>query len=190
LTIFFSNFSNYLVHVFNILQTWPTKCENKTPRLCALPKKITTVVSWILSLLIASSSLSTLQPLKPAQLTASDEKSKTPVSHLHRWQILAVMVGGLLTSYVTWRWYFYIDLIVSGSALAVLAIFVDLSRSSHDANQPALGLTEWLRSALTTTAVTGFPVGFQLKGVSLSWGSATVVGLVFAGCTIAASFVV
>jgi hypothetical protein len=43
-----------------------------------------------------------LQPLEPVQLTATDEKSKTPVSHLHRWQILAVMVvvyaGGLVTA--------------------------------------------------------------------------------------------
>jgi MFS family permease len=109
------------------------------------------------------------------------------VSYLGK--MLGSVVGGLLASYVTWQWYFYIDLIIAGSALAVLVVLVDLPRSSHDANHPALGLTEWLGSALMTTVATAFLVGLQLGGASLSWGSATVVGLVFAGCTLGAIFV-
>jgi MFS family permease len=110
------------------------------------------------------------------------------VSYLGK--MLGSVVGGLLASYVTWQWYFYIDLIIAGSALAVLVIFVDLTRSSHDTNHPALGLTEWLGSALMTTVATAFLVGLQLGGASLSWGSATIIGLFFAGCTVGAVFVV
>jgi len=103
---------------------------------------------------------------------------------------LGPVVGGLLTSYTGWRWIFLINLPFAGVALAVIAIFLDLPRLSHDTILACLGEIDWQGSALIVTATTLFLVGMQLGGVAFSWDSATVIGLIVAGCTIATLFVV
>jgi MFS family permease len=103
---------------------------------------------------------------------------------------LGPVVGGLLTSYTGWRWIFFMNLPFAGVALAVIAIFLDLPRISHNTTLASLGEIDWPGSALIVTATTLFLVGLQLGGVALPWDSATVIGLIVAGCTTAAIFVV
>jgi MFS family permease len=102
---------------------------------------------------------------------------------------LGPVAGGLLTTYTTWRWYFYIDAIIAGLALVVLIILVDLPRSSRNANSPDLGVTDWLSPALTITTTILLLVGLQLGSVSLSWRSEIGVGLLLAGCIAGTIFV-
>lgn len=94
---------------------------------------------------------------------------------------LGPVVGGLFTSYVDWRWCFWMNLPFSGIALLLITVLLDLPALQFLASVRDLKHIEWAGSAFIATATTLFLVGLQLGGVALLWSSATVIGLLVGG---------
>jgi EmrB/QacA subfamily drug resistance transporter len=101
---------------------------------------------------------------------------------------LGPVVGGLLTSYVDWRWCFWINLPFSGIALLLITVLLELSPLQFLASVRDLKHIDWAGSALIAIATTLFIVGLQLGGVALPWASATVIGLLVGGIVAALLF--
>jgi EmrB/QacA subfamily drug resistance transporter len=101
---------------------------------------------------------------------------------------LGPVVGGLLTSYVDWRWCFWINLPFAGIALLLITLLLDLPELRFQASVRDLKHIDWAGSALIATATTLFLVGLQLGGVALPWSSATVIGLLVGGIVAALLF--
>jgi MFS family permease len=97
---------------------------------------------------------------------------------------LGPVLGGWLSSSITWRWCFHLDLLISGLAVAVLFILVDIPRSPQNADAPDLVAIEWLRPTLIIATTILLLLGLQLVGPCLSWDSATALGLMAVGCTV------
>ena len=102
--------------------------------------------------------------------------------------ILGPVMGGLLTSYASWRWLFYIDVIIVGLALAVVVLCLDLPRFHRDRNRdgelewPGFpGPIDWQGPFWILMAATGFLYGLQLGVTPLSWDSPVVMCLIFTG---------
>ncbi|GAB7365807.1 hypothetical protein MBLNU230_g7140t1 [Neophaeotheca triangularis] len=94
---------------------------------------------------------------------------------------LGPVLGGLLTSYITWRWCFWINLPFIGVALPITAILMDLPKIPYSADIPSLYAVDWLGSTLVIAATTLFLVGLQSGGILAPWSSATVIGLLIGG---------
>lgn len=103
---------------------------------------------------------------------------------------LGPVVGGLLTSYVDWRWCFWINLPFSGIALLLVTVLLDLPVLQFQSSVRDLKHIDWAGSALIATATTLFLVGLQLGGISLPWSSATVIGLLIGGIVSALLFLI
>jgi EmrB/QacA subfamily drug resistance transporter len=101
---------------------------------------------------------------------------------------LGPVVGGLLTSYVDWRWCFWINLPFSGIALVLITVLLELPPLQFLASVRDLKHIDWAVSALIAIATTLFLVGLQLGGVALPWASATVIGLLVGGIVAALLF--
>lgn len=101
---------------------------------------------------------------------------------------LGPVVGGLLTSYVDWRWCFWINLPFAGIALLLITLLLNLPELRFQASVRDLKHIDWAGSALIATATTLFLVGLQLGGVALPWSSATVIGLLVGGIVAALLF--
>jgi MFS family permease len=103
---------------------------------------------------------------------------------------LGPVLGGLLTSYLNWRWCFWINLPFSGVALVVLTVLLDLPKLQAPASVTGLKDIDWVGSALVAAATTLLLVGLQFGGVVLPWNSAAVIGLLIGGCVATLLFLV
>ncbi|MGI9005502.1 MAG: MDR family MFS transporter [Streptosporangiaceae bacterium] len=96
---------------------------------------------------------------------------------------LGPVVGGLLTTDLSWRWAFYVNLPIGAAALLFGALFVRESREAHPGRFDRPGFL-----------LSGFGLGLLMYGVSegpvKGWHSADVLATIAAGTVLLAAMVV
>jgi EmrB/QacA subfamily drug resistance transporter len=96
---------------------------------------------------------------------------------------LGPVIGGLLTTDLSWRWVFYVNLPIGAAAFLFGALFVREARESHPG-----------RFDLPGFLLSGFGLGLLMYGVSegpvKGWHSADVLATIAAGTVLLAAMVV
>ncbi|OAA65615.1 major facilitator superfamily transporter [Niveomyces insectorum RCEF 264] len=93
---------------------------------------------------------------------------------------LGPVVGGALTSSVTWRWCFYINLPISGTAFAIIVLLLHLPTPKTPL-LAGLRVIDWLGTLAVTGGTLMLLMGLQFGGSSYPWRSATVICLIVSG---------
>jgi EmrB/QacA subfamily drug resistance transporter len=96
--------------------------------------------------------------------------------------IAGPLLGGFLTSDLSWRWIFYVNL-----PLGVLAFFV-LAATLPTAVERVHHVIDYAGTALLAAGLSAIVLTASLGGVSYPWGSAFIVGLGIAGVVLLAVF--
>jgi EmrB/QacA subfamily drug resistance transporter len=96
--------------------------------------------------------------------------------------IAGPLLGGFLTSNLSWRWIFYVNL-----PLGVLALFV-LAATLPAASARVHHTIDYLGTALLAAGLAGVVLAASLGGTSYAWGSPLIVGLAVAGVVLLAVF--
>ncbi len=89
--------------------------------------------------------------------------------------IAGPLLGGFLTTNLSWRWIFYVNL-----PLGVLALFV-LGATLPSASARVHHSVDYLGTALLAAGLAGIVLATSLGGTSYAWASPTVVGLAVGG---------
>jgi EmrB/QacA subfamily drug resistance transporter len=92
------------------------------------------------------------------------------------------VLGGLITSGISWRWIFFVNIPIGVAALVVTLLKVDESRN------PAAGRTDWLGFVTFSAALAGLTYGL-IKSSESSWGSIGVIAPIAAAGLLLAAFV-
>jgi EmrB/QacA subfamily drug resistance transporter len=92
------------------------------------------------------------------------------------------LLGGFLTSNLSWRWIFYVNL-----PLGVLALFV-LAATLPAVSERVHHTIDYLGTALLGAGLSAIVLGASLGGTSYPWGSTLIVGLGIAGVVLLAAF--
>jgi EmrB/QacA subfamily drug resistance transporter len=98
--------------------------------------------------------------------------------------VVGPLLGGFLTSELSWRWIFYVNL-----PLGVVAMFV-LSATLPAVAERVHHTIDYLGTALLGAGLTAIVLGASLGGTSFAWGSPVIVGLGIAGVVLIAAFAV
>jgi EmrB/QacA subfamily drug resistance transporter len=92
------------------------------------------------------------------------------------------LLGGFLTSAVSWRWIFYVNLPLGAFALFVLG--ATLPRASERVHHTI----DVLGTALLAAALSAIVLASSLGGTSFAWGSPVIVGLAAGGAVLLVGF--
>jgi EmrB/QacA subfamily drug resistance transporter len=95
---------------------------------------------------------------------------------------VGLLLGGVLTQYLSWRWCLYVNL---AFAIPAALAAVSLLRSGLHAAKPRIDVTGTLTAVLGLFALV---YGFN-DAETQSWGSTTTLGFLAAGLTLLAAFV-
>ncbi|EFX02179.1 major facilitator superfamily transporter [Grosmannia clavigera kw1407] len=93
---------------------------------------------------------------------------------------LGPIVGGALTNNVSWRWCFYINLPISGTAFFIILFTLHLP-TPHTPLLAGLRSIDWLGSLLITGGTLMLLMGLQYGGNAYPWRSVTVICLIVFG---------
>ena len=96
--------------------------------------------------------------------------------------VVGPLVGGVLTTQLTWRWVFWINLPLGGAALIVLFLVYRTPQTWKDARikqgwKSALLHLDFLGTALILAALVCFLLVMQRAGITWAWNSARVIDL-------------
>src|SRR5271168_5346150 len=94
------------------------------------------------------------------------------------------LLGGFLTSDLSWRWIFYVNL-----PLGVLAMFV-LAATLPAVAERVHHTIDYLGTALLGAGLSAIVLGASLGGTSFAWGSGVIIGLGVGGVVLLATFLV
>ena len=97
---------------------------------------------------------------------------------------VGVLVGGLLTSYLSWPWIFFINVPVGLAAIALAPVLLRESRAALDHRHFDLA------GATTITAGLMLLVFALTRATTEGWGSASTLGLLAASAALVVAFVV
>ncbi len=95
---------------------------------------------------------------------------------------IGVLVGGVLTGQLSWRWIFGVDVVV---ALAIVVLALAWAPESRDPN--ASRRVDLAGAGLSASALTALTLAL-IQGAVWGWGSAAVVGLLAASAALFAVF--
>jgi EmrB/QacA subfamily drug resistance transporter len=98
--------------------------------------------------------------------------------------VVGPLLGGFLTSELSWRWIFYVNL-----PLGVLAMFV-LAATLPAASERVHHTIDYLGTVLLGAGLSAIVLGASLGGTSFAWGSSVIVGLGVGGVVLIAAFLV
>ena len=98
--------------------------------------------------------------------------------------VIGPLLGGFLTSELSWRWIFYVNL-----PLGVLAMFV-LAATLPSVTDRVHHTIDYLGTALMGAGLSAIVLGASLGGTSFAWGSPVIVGLGIGGVVLIAAFLV
>jgi EmrB/QacA subfamily drug resistance transporter len=93
------------------------------------------------------------------------------------------VLGGVLTSGISWRWIFFVNVPVGVAALAITLTRVQESRDPHPRR------LDWLGFATFSTGLAGIIYGL-IRSHADGWGASNVWGSLAAGAVLLAAFVV
>ncbi len=96
--------------------------------------------------------------------------------------IAGPLLGGFLTTNLSWRWIFYVNL-----PLGVLGLFV-LAATLPSASARVRHSIDYLGTMLLAGGLAGIVLATSLGGTSYAWGSTTVVGLAVGGAVLLVAF--
>jgi EmrB/QacA subfamily drug resistance transporter len=92
------------------------------------------------------------------------------------------LLGGFLTTNLSWRWIFYVNL-----PLGIVAMFVLAATLPSVADRVHHNI-DYVGTALLAAGLSGIVLMASLGGVSYAWGSPLIVGLAVAGVLFLAAF--
>jgi len=96
--------------------------------------------------------------------------------------IAGPLLGGFLTSDLSWRWIFYVNL-----PLGVLAFFV-LAATLPSVSERVHHVVDYLGTALLAAGLSAIVLATSLGGNSYAWGSSFIIGLGVAGLLLLVAF--
>ncbi len=94
------------------------------------------------------------------------------------------LLGGFLTTNLSWRWIFYVNL-----PLGVAALFV-LAATLPAASERVHHTIDYLGTVLLAAGLSAIVLAASLGGTSYAWGSSVIVGLWIGGVVALAAFLV
>ncbi|KAJ5627273.1 efflux pump antibiotic resistance protein [Penicillium herquei] len=90
------------------------------------------------------------------------------------------VIGGAFTTYVTWRWCFYINLPVGGVAFLFLMFFLKIDTTKKNLLD-GLAAIDWIGVGLIIAGTILLLLGLEFGGDQFAWSSATVICLIVFG---------
>lgn len=101
---------------------------------------------------------------------------------------VAPVVGGFFTQYVSWRWCFWINLPISGTAFIILLFFMDV-HNPRTKVWDGLKAIDWFGSLSIMGVTLMVLLGLDFGGVTFPWSSPRVICLVVIGSCMTVVFV-
>ncbi len=98
--------------------------------------------------------------------------------------IAGPLLGGFLTSHLSWRWIFYVNL-----PLGAFALFV-LGAALPTASERVHHVIDYLGTAVLAAGLSAIVLLASLGGTTVAWGSTLIIGLGVAGVVLLAIFAV
>ncbi|EPE10510.1 major facilitator superfamily transporter [Ophiostoma piceae UAMH 11346] len=151
--------------------------------LCGAAKTLPTVIAGRAVQGIGAGGLLTLVNIIIGDLFSARERGKYYGMIGMVWATagaLGPVVGGALTNNVSWRWCFYINLPVSGTAFFIILAILRLPTPKTPI-LVGLKAIDWLGSLTITGGTLMLLMGLQFGGTSFPWRSATVICLIIFG---------
>jgi EmrB/QacA subfamily drug resistance transporter len=96
--------------------------------------------------------------------------------------IAGPLLGGFLTSDLSWRWIFYVNL-----PLGIVAFFV-LAATLPTVSERVHHVVDYLGTALLAAGLTAIVLAASLGGTSYAWGSPFIIALAIAGVLLLVAF--
>lgn len=106
--------------------------------------------------------------------------------------VAAPLLGGAFTTHLTWRWCFYINLPVGGSAFLAMVFFFHPppnAKASSTTWREKLGQMDILGTAALIPAVVCLLLALQWGGTVYKWNSALIIALLVAAAVVGMLFI-
>ncbi|MCJ1367301.1 hypothetical protein MMC16_006433, partial [Acarospora aff. strigata] len=83
--------------------------------------------------------------------------------------VIGPVLGGVLTERVTWRWIFYLNLPISGAALALMIPFLNLKYRREGTVWGRIKRIDWIANGLLVAACTSILLALAWTGTTHPW---------------------
>ncbi|KAM0577328.1 hypothetical protein ACHAQF_005337 [Verticillium nonalfalfae] len=95
--------------------------------------------------------------------------------------IAGPLLGGAFSQYATWRWCFWINLIISPISFVIVAIVLKLPHNRNTTVKGEFLKFDYLGTVLISGGTTTLVLGLQWGGNIFPWGEAKVIGTLVGG---------
>ncbi|CEH11760.1 Predicted transporter (major facilitator superfamily) [Ceraceosorus bombacis] len=101
------------------------------------------------------------------------------------------LIGGALTSHATWRWCFYLNLVLYALIGPAVLLALQVPKAKHEKTviQRIIEI-DWLGSFLILGSLISLLLVLQWGGVDYAWGDSKIIGLIVGFVVIAIAFLV